>query len=97
MMLPTLEMPEGCAVCTACGHVFCLGRVWRRETTPARMHRQPRVSFNIAGCKECGHIMRNVSDKLRDLTRAEADELAASPDFPRVRERVLEAVGHLIG
>jgi hypothetical protein len=53
------------------------------------------LSFVFGNCMRCGHIMH--WPPYRDLTRAEAAELAASPDFPRVRAVVGAAVKHLVG
>lgn len=98
----TMETPgEGCGFrCTACGATTANDRVRHYSHPDVRAIKrsiQQRLSFRLDGCTVCGHIMAIDQGDWRDLTRAEADELAAHPDFPRVRDRVLEAVGHLVG
>lgn len=79
--LPPGELPEGVTPCTACG---ALGRSYQK-----RRAEHPRLRFQISGCRDCGHIMRLLPNlTCRDLTRAEAAELAESPDFRRMRQYV---------
>lgn len=88
------KLPPGVMRCTACVKTHLAPR---KVSDPADERRQPRTRtmMEISGCSNCGHIMR--LNPHRDLTRAEAAELAASPDFPRVRAVVDAAVKHLVG
>jgi hypothetical protein len=88
------KLPDGVLRCAACGKTHLAPS---KVSDPANGRRQPRTRtmMEISGCINCGHIMR--LNPHRDLTRAEAAELAASPDFPRVRAVVDAAVKHLMG
>lgn len=82
------ENRRGSYRCPACKGIVEGGRTVKVKGTSPR---QPKgISFRIGGCGQCGHIVRHdAGSDPRDLTRAEAAELAASPDFLRVRERVV--------
>jgi hypothetical protein len=95
-MLPELivgELPEGYAQCV-CGIRLPPPSVDQLEWIGTQRKRTG-LSFTFGSCVGCGHIIH--WPPYRDLTRAEAAELAASPDFPRVRAVVEAAVKHLMG
>jgi hypothetical protein len=78
--------------CTACGNPFVVGRGCGR-------HPQPKhgLSFRIAGCVQCGHIMHRSGRTVRDLTRREAEALGQCGVFSKIRRQVDEAIAHLRG